>query len=128
MKTTTTKIRFTEPQIALVMRAHPNCNLDHLTEVSFEFDQIGKIIDASALSRTAGILITIMPVAGWRACTREHVANSQLDKLALRYCNFQTARACQRVEMIPRKLQAPEMHQVSKAPSNEQRDGLNRSV
>jgi hypothetical protein len=27
----TTKIRFTEPQIALVMRAHPNCNLDHLT-------------------------------------------------------------------------------------------------
>jgi hypothetical protein len=41
----TTKIRFTEPQIALVMRAHPNCNLDHLTEVSFEFDQAGKIID-----------------------------------------------------------------------------------
>src|SRR5262249_4285925 len=26
----TTKIRFTEPQIALVMRAHPNCNLDRL--------------------------------------------------------------------------------------------------
>jgi hypothetical protein len=25
----TTKIRFTEPQIALVMRAHPNCNLDN---------------------------------------------------------------------------------------------------
>jgi hypothetical protein len=41
----TTKIRFTEPQIALVMRAHPNCNLDHLTELSFEFDQAGKIID-----------------------------------------------------------------------------------
>jgi hypothetical protein len=41
----TTKIRFTEPQIALVMRAHPNCNLDRLTEVSFEFDQGGKIID-----------------------------------------------------------------------------------
>jgi hypothetical protein len=38
----TTKNRFTEPQIALVMRAHPNCNLDHLTELSFEFDQAGK--------------------------------------------------------------------------------------
>jgi hypothetical protein len=24
----TVKIRFTEPQIALVIRAHPNCNLD----------------------------------------------------------------------------------------------------
>jgi hypothetical protein len=38
----TTKIRFTEPQIALVMRAHPGCNLDH-SELSFEFDQAGKI-------------------------------------------------------------------------------------
>jgi hypothetical protein len=38
------KIRFTEPQIALMMCAHPNCNLDHLTELSFEFDQTGKII------------------------------------------------------------------------------------
>ena len=41
----TTKIGFTEPQIALMMRAHPNCNLDRLTEVSFEFDHRGKIID-----------------------------------------------------------------------------------
>jgi hypothetical protein len=41
----TTKIRFTEPQIALLMRAHPNCNLDHLSELSFEFDQSGTIID-----------------------------------------------------------------------------------
>jgi hypothetical protein len=41
----TTKIRFTEPQIALLMRAHPGCNLDRLTEVSFEFDQGGKIVD-----------------------------------------------------------------------------------
>jgi len=41
------KIRFTEPQIALLMRAHPNCNLDRLTEVSFEFDQAGKIIDCT---------------------------------------------------------------------------------
>ena len=29
----TIKIRFTEPQIALVMRANPNCNLDRLTEL-----------------------------------------------------------------------------------------------
>src|SRR5262245_45081287 len=41
----TTKIRFTEAQIAFVMRAHPNCNLDHLSELSFEFDQAGKVID-----------------------------------------------------------------------------------
>jgi hypothetical protein len=41
----TTKIRFTEPQLLLVMRAHPNCNLERLTEVSFEFDQSGKLVD-----------------------------------------------------------------------------------
>jgi len=41
----TTKIRFTEPQIALVMCAHPNCNLDRLTELCFEFDQARKVID-----------------------------------------------------------------------------------
>jgi hypothetical protein len=41
----TIKIRFTEPQIVLVMRAHPNCNLDRLTELSFEFDLAGRIID-----------------------------------------------------------------------------------
>jgi hypothetical protein len=41
----TAKIRFTEPQIALVIQAHPNCNLDHLTEISFEFDQTGMVID-----------------------------------------------------------------------------------
>jgi hypothetical protein len=36
--TTNYKIRFTEPQIELVIRAHPNCNLDHLTELSFKFE------------------------------------------------------------------------------------------
>jgi hypothetical protein len=41
----TTKIRFTEPQIELLMRAHPNCNLDHLTELTFEFDHNGEIVD-----------------------------------------------------------------------------------
>ena len=41
----TIKIRFTEPQIALLMRAQPNCNLDRLTELSFEFDLAGRIID-----------------------------------------------------------------------------------
>jgi len=50
----TTKIRFTEPQIALVMRAHPNCNLDYLTELSFEFDQAGKIIDCVGTVRDGG--------------------------------------------------------------------------
>jgi len=51
---TTTKVRFTEPQIALVLRAHPNCNLDHLTELSFEFDQAGKIIDCIGTIKDSG--------------------------------------------------------------------------
>jgi hypothetical protein len=42
---TTTKIRFTESQIALEVRAHPNSNLDRLTELSFEFGQAGEIVD-----------------------------------------------------------------------------------
>jgi hypothetical protein len=50
----TVKIRFTEPQIALVMRAHPNSNLDHLAEVSFEFDQAGKIIDCVGTIKDGG--------------------------------------------------------------------------
>src|SRR6516164_7640725 len=50
----TTKIRFTEPQIALVMRAHPKCNLDHLTELSFEFDQAGKIVDCIGTIKDGG--------------------------------------------------------------------------
>ena len=50
----TTKIRFTEPQIVLVMRAYPHCNLDHLTEVSFEFDQAGKIIDCIGTIKDSG--------------------------------------------------------------------------
>jgi hypothetical protein len=85
----TTKIRFTEPQIALVMRAHPNCNPDcwpsyHLNSISPE-----KLLVASAQSRTAGISITIIPVAASRVCTRRHAANSQLAKPAQRFCNFQ---------------------------------------
>jgi hypothetical protein len=50
----TIKIRFTEPQIALVMRAHPTCNLDHLTELSFEFDHSGKIIDCTGTIKDGG--------------------------------------------------------------------------
>ena len=50
----TTKIRFTEPQITLLMRAHPNCNLDYLTELSFEFDQAGKIIDCIGTIKDGG--------------------------------------------------------------------------
>jgi hypothetical protein len=50
----TTKIRFTESQIALVMRAHPNCNLDRLTELSFEFDQAGKIVDCVGITKHGG--------------------------------------------------------------------------
>jgi hypothetical protein len=50
----TTKIRFTEPQIALVMGAHPNCNLDRLTELCFEFDQAGRIIDCIGIIKDGG--------------------------------------------------------------------------
>ena len=50
----TTKIRFTAPQIAFLRRAHPDCNLDCLTEVSFEFDQAGKIIDCVGTVRDGG--------------------------------------------------------------------------
>ena len=50
----TTKIRFTEPQIAFVMRAHPHCNLDRLTEVSFEFDQAGNIINCIGTIKDSG--------------------------------------------------------------------------
>jgi hypothetical protein len=32
LMTQTIKIRFTEPQIVLVMRAYPNCNLDRLVK------------------------------------------------------------------------------------------------
>jgi hypothetical protein len=50
----TVKIRFTEPQIALVMRAHPNCNLDRLTELSFEVDQDGNIVDCIGTIKDGG--------------------------------------------------------------------------
>jgi hypothetical protein len=52
----TTKIRFTEPQIDLVIRAHPDCNLDHLTEVSFEFDHAGGIVDCVGTINDGGHL------------------------------------------------------------------------
>ena len=43
----TTKIRFTAPQIAFLRRAHPNCNLDGLVEVTFFFDHDGHLIDCT---------------------------------------------------------------------------------
>jgi hypothetical protein len=50
----TIKIRFTEPQITLLRHAHPNCNLDRLTEISFEFDQSGKIVDCIGTIKSGG--------------------------------------------------------------------------
>jgi hypothetical protein len=50
----TIKIRFTELQIALLMRAYPNCKLDRLTELCFEFDQAGKIIDCIGTIKDGG--------------------------------------------------------------------------
>jgi hypothetical protein len=37
-----------------VLRAYPNCNLGHLTEVSFEFDEAGKIIDCVGTIKDGG--------------------------------------------------------------------------
>jgi hypothetical protein len=50
----TIKIRFTEPQIAIVMRPQPKSNLDRLTELCFEFDQTGKIIDCIGIIKDGG--------------------------------------------------------------------------
>jgi hypothetical protein len=36
------------------MRAHPNCNLDRLTELCFEFDQAGKIVDCIGTIKPGG--------------------------------------------------------------------------
>jgi len=36
------------------MRAHPNCNLDRLAELSFEFDQAGKVIDCIGTIKDGG--------------------------------------------------------------------------
>jgi hypothetical protein len=48
------KIRFTEPQLALLRCAHPHCNLDQLSELAFEFDEAGKIIDCNAIIKDGG--------------------------------------------------------------------------
>jgi hypothetical protein len=53
MKSTIT-IRFTKPQIALAMRAYPNCNLDRLIELSFVFDEAGKIMDCTGTIKDGG--------------------------------------------------------------------------
>jgi hypothetical protein len=49
-----TKIIFPEPQIEFVMRALPNSNLDRLTEVCFEFDRAGKLIDCIGTIKGGG--------------------------------------------------------------------------
>jgi hypothetical protein len=41
------KITFNHWRLALIRRAHPGCNLDNLSEVTFEFDEAGNIIDCT---------------------------------------------------------------------------------
>jgi hypothetical protein len=65
--TQTIKIRFTEPQIALVMREHPNCNLDRLAELSFEFDQAGQIIDCTGTIQDGGNIDHDFAWSGWQS-------------------------------------------------------------
>jgi hypothetical protein len=88
MKTTTT-IRFTEPQIALVMRAHPNCNLDRLAEISFEFDHSGKIIDCIGTIKDGGNVGH--DYAGGGLARLYEMPRRRLTgrQTSVRYCNFQ---------------------------------------
>jgi hypothetical protein len=51
---TNSENKVTAPQIAFLMRAYPNYNLDHLSELSFEFDQAGKIIDCIGTIKAGG--------------------------------------------------------------------------
>ena len=103
--TQTITIRFTEPQIALVMRAHPNCNLDCLAELSFEFDQAGKIIDCTATIKDGGSMDHDYAGSGL-ARLYATASTNQRNDIAI----FERRRACQCVEMIPRKSQAPKMY------------------
>src|SRR6516165_6473754 len=105
----TTKIRFTEPQIALVMRARPNCNLDHLTEVSFEFDQAGEIVDCVGTIKDGGNIdhnYAGTGLARLYGTARRQLAARQTS--ATGYCNFQMARnsPCRTVQAATNKYLA----------------------
>jgi hypothetical protein len=93
----TTKIRFTEPQIALVMRAHPGCNLGHLTELSFEFDRAGEIVDCTGTIRDGGNIDH--NYAGSGLALLYERARRQFTALnpAQRFCNSQMVRGLPRV-------------------------------
>jgi hypothetical protein len=82
----TTKVRFTEPQIALVMRGHPNCNLDRLTAVSFEFDQAGKIVGCFGTIKDFSIEIVVV-LWNVRQCFSQSLATSY-SKSLLAQSNF----------------------------------------
>jgi hypothetical protein len=87
---TTTKIRFTEPQIELVTRAHPNCNLDHLAEVSFEFDLRGKIIDCIGTIKDGGNIDRDYAGSGLARlyeAARRKLANRQTSATILQFPN-----------------------------------------
>jgi len=42
-------IEFSEPVLALIRRAHPQCNLDGLIGISFKFDRHGNVIDCTGV-------------------------------------------------------------------------------
>jgi hypothetical protein len=86
----TIKIRFTEPQIALVMRAHPNCNLDRLAELSFEFDDAGNIIDCVGTIKNGGNIDRDYPGSGLARLyekARRKLADRQTSATILRFPN-----------------------------------------
>src|SRR4029077_20731535 len=88
--TQTITIRFTEPQIALVMRAHPNCNLDRLAELSFEFDDAGNIIDCVGTIKNGGNIDRDYPGSGLARLyekARRKLADRQTSATILRFPN-----------------------------------------
>jgi len=102
--TRTIKIRFTEPQIALVMRAHPNCNLDRLTELSFEFDQAGKIVDCVGTLKDGGNVNHDYTVSGharlYETARRQFTAR-QTSGTILQFSKRREARQCETVVILP---------------------------
>jgi hypothetical protein len=74
------------------LRAYPNCNLDHLTELAFEFDQTGEIIDCTGTIKDGESVNHDYAGSGlarlYETARRQFTARPP----AQRYCNFQTAR------------------------------------
>jgi hypothetical protein len=96
--------------------------LDRLRELSFEFDHAGRIMDCIGTIKPGGNVDHDYAGSGLARLyerARRRLTARPTTATILQFPNGES------VEMISGKLQAPEMHQVSGATSNEQNDGLN---